>query len=323
MDMETFLAHAPILAYAAVGVAVSYLFLRYKRRNDLNDWMRRLTQDATRAAGDEEYRLRELEATETELAKFPVPESIVPVKRNQEVYMQTLPKFIWVMGTGAIVITFMGLFMPRAEGRANWEIYAGPALLAVSVLLLLVTEKVRSSYGRVQMLNRKYLLYKAGNELEKLLPVMREILEYYPLVPGLRLENADQLAKSGRLDDAIAEVKKAQEMAPDNADLKIIEMSFQLRNGQLAKAELILKQLRDMPLTLSDPRRELFAAAMDLRRGNDKGAEENLRQAIELDKAFSKKFLPLDPTLADLNALAEKLDVFAEDEDAEEDGEKA
>jgi tetratricopeptide (TPR) repeat protein len=322
MNIETVLSHAPMIGFIILGLGVNYLLLRYKRKHDLNEWMQRLTRDAGRAATDEDFRRRELAATEAELARYATPETITPVKRNQEVYMQTFPKFIWVVGIAAMVITFMGLFLPRQEGRGNWEIYVGPGLLAVTGLLLLLTEKVRSSYGRVQMLNRKYLLHKAANESEKLLPVMEEILLYYPLVPGLRLEHADQLARANRMDEAIEAVKLAEEMAPNNADLKIVEMSFQLRAGRLAKAEIILKQLWDMPLSLSDPRRELFAAAMDLRRGNEKGAEENLEKAVELDKAFSEKFLSLDQTLSALNAFAGERGIFSgNDEGGEEEAE--
>lgn len=276
--MEQYMQYAPMVVYGVCALGVVYFLMMYKRKHDLRAWLGQLRQTAARAGEDESFRKEKLAETEAELAKFPTPDEVVPVKRKHEAYLQMLPKFMFVVGCCGVFFLFMGLFRPRAEGQRNWEIYTGPALLLFTGYMWFFLERIRPNYSRVQQMNRKYLLQKAGNDADSL-GTLTEILQYYPGVPELWMEKADSLANSQRMDEAIDAIRQAVSLAPQNIDLAIVEVSFLLRKGAAEDAEKALDNVWNLKKAPSDPRPDLYGAAIALRQGNVEKALEHGEKA--------------------------------------------
>lgn len=314
MDIDFIQKHIPQIIYGLVAAGVMYLLIRYRKKNDLTAWLQNLRANAARAVKDEAFRKRELADAEAEIAKYPVPGTVVPIKCNHEAFLQILPKLLFMICFSGVFFTYMGLFPQGDPGKGNWEIYVGPALLLLTGLAVVKLELIRANYGRVQQMNRKYLLQKAGQDPDRH-NTMVKILEYYPGVSQLWLEHADQLAASGRMDEALAAIKKAREISPDNMDMMVVELSFLLRADRLADAERSLKALSGLARSDSDPRLELYTAALNLRQNEVRKAEKNLKEALDRDRRFCETILPLDQALVAACALAKK-EGLVEDPDA-------
>lgn len=297
--MEQYMHYLPMVAYGLCGLGVVYLLITYKRKHDLRDWLNQLRHIAAKASENEAYRKEKLAEAETELAKYPVPESISPVQRKHEAYLQMLPKFMFVVGSCGVFLLFMGLFRPHPEGTSNWEIYVGPACLLFTAYMYFFLERIRPNYARVQQMNCKYLLQKAGNDPESL-GTLCEILEYYPGVPQLWMEKADALANDNKLDDAIDAIRHAVALAPQNIDLNIVEVAFHLRKGAAEDAEKALDTVWNLKKAPTDPRPDIYAAAIALRRGDEEKALKHGEKAAELDKDFLERFFPRDEALKEI-----------------------
>lgn len=303
MEYEQILRYAAMIGCAALGLAISYLVYRYRQKYNLNTWIKQLQDDITKASGDESYRQAQLRETEAKLAEFHLPDPVQPITRNQEYYLQAVPKMLFWLGCGGAILTFLGLFQPRVEGARNWMIVAGPVFLATCGIVYLMMRSMRYHYSYLQLLNKKFLLLKAGNELEKSIPALKTLLEHYPSVPELWMEMSDQLAKAGRLDDALKAVNEAAKLAPNHVDVVMIELSLQIRRGALREAKDILDTLPNYKTLPTDPRQSLYTAALYLKKNEPAKALEAAKKALELDKKFSEKFVTLDPTLQDVDAL--------------------
>lgn len=302
-----------MLGAIVIGVGIVVFLFRYKKSRDFRSWVNRLRTDAAIAARDKDFRNAELEKVERELAEYPRPEPIVPGKRSHEVYIQAIPPFIWLNGMIGVFVTFMGLSHSPAEGERNWMLYLGPAVLVVVGVLILVLEKFRSSYMRVQLLNRKYMLVKAGERYAEALAILAEILEYYPNVPELHMEKADQCTKvEGRLDEAVDSVRRARELKPGGLDWAIVELSFLLRLGRTPEAGKLVKILPEFNPSPSDPRPEIYCAALELQNNDKKKAKKHLKKAMELDGEFIAEFLDRDPSLAEIKQFASETGVLAD-----------
>lgn len=308
MQLNNLPQYLPALAFAVCGCGVIYFLYRYSRKRDLRVWTETVQAAASRAAADEAFRRTELAAAEARLAALPAPATIVPIRRRHEILLQLLPKFVFVIGSTGVAFLFLGLFhYPPGKG-SDWLNGVGGALVVMAGLLLLFSEKLQRDYERVRQLNRKYLLSKAGNDFPGMFEAMEELLNYYPAVPELWLEHADRLAKASRMDDALRAVRKARELSrPGQLDLAIVELSFLVRKGDAPGAEKMLAALSDMKPEASDPRPDMYAAALALLQKDRKKAEEHARKAMELDRHFVEKFLLRDETLKDVKALLREL----------------
>lgn len=319
MNISDLEKNFPQIIYGICAIGAIFWILRYRKSRDLAAWLQTLRQSAVRASKNKEYREAQLADAEAEIAKYPVPDSVTPIKRSHEMMLQVLPRFLFLLTFSGLFFTYMGLFPQGGEGRTNWELYVGPGLLALTAFAIVKLELVRRNYGRVQQLNRKYLLQKAGIDPARH-ETMRQVLEYYPGVAQLWLEHADQLAVSERMDDALAAIKKARELSPDSLDMAVVELSFLIRAGKTEKADEALKKIESMPRVETDPRAELYSAALYLKHNEIKKARKNLEKALELDRGFCESILPLDKSLADAYALACReglLDSPENDEEAE------
>ena len=98
-------------------------------------------------------------------------------------------------------------------------------------------------------------------------------------------------------------------------DMMVVELSFLLRADRLADAEQSLKALSGLPRADSDPRLELYTAALNLRQNEVRKAEKNLKEALDRDRRFCETILPLDQALVAACALAKK-EGLVEDPDA-------
>lgn len=306
------LQYAPMIVFGLAGLGVVYFLLVYRRKNDLRVWLHNLRQMAERAGGDEAFRKEKLAEIESELAKLPVPETIVPVKRKHEASLQTLPTFMFVVGACGVFLFFMGIFRPHPEGRGNWEIYAGPICLAVVALAYAYLERIRPNYSRVQRMNCKYLLQKAGDD-PAALDTLTGILEYYPGVPQLWMEKADALASGGRIDEAVEAIKRAVALAPRDLDLSVVEVSFHLRKGSLDDAEKALENVWNLKKVPTDPRPDIYAAAIALRRDDTEKAFEHGERAVGLDRDFLQRFFPRDEGLRDIEKFLRARKAFSSD----------
>lgn len=297
MDFATMSEKIPLLFLAAAAVGILVVLWRFRRTRDLQSWTKQMHADFAKAQNDETFRREQLAAAQTELAAYPRPAVVLTVKRHQELFLHTMPKTLFLLGVCGLGVTAVGLYRPVNELNRNWMIYLGPALLLVVGALLLLTERAWANYRRIQLLNRSYVLEKAGKEFGPMFEHLNEILEYYPRIPELWLEKADQLACAGRLDEALAAVKKAQELSPHSIDLKMVEVTYLLRNDDVNGAETALENLAGVKRAASDPRHELYSAALELRRGNREKAKEYAEKALALDSAFSKRLTGRDETL--------------------------
>ena len=306
MNVDALAANAPMILYALVAFAVIYLCHRYKKKNDLRAWLEELRSKAIHAGKDEVFRRAELADAEAELTRHPAPDVIVPVGKRVELYLHLLPKILFFTLSAGAAMVFVALFQPAREGEGRLLLYLGAASLLLSGALFLVLEKLRAGYTRVRQLNRKYLMQKAGGDFDNMFSTFDTILEYYPAVPELRLEEADQLARAGRMEDAVEAIEKATRLKPGNLDLTVVQLSFVLRKGDTEAAESILAALPEMKPLPSDPRPSLYAAALALRQNDREKAAEHLKKSLELDKNFTEMLLPRDETLAEVKRLAEE-----------------
>lgn len=319
MNITQLQQQLPQIIFGICAIGALFWAMRYRKSRDLAGWLQELRRNAVRASKNDDFRRAELADAEAEIAKYPVPNPIESIKRRDEAVLQIVPKMLFMIVFGGLFFTYMGLFQPIPEGKSNWELYVGPGILLVAVALIIKLESFRRYYGRIQQINRKYLLQKAGMDPARH-QTMTEVLQYYPGVAQLWLEHADQYAVDGRLDDALAAIKKARELAPGNLDFLVVELSFLIRADKISEAEDALKQLEEAPRVESDPRFNLYAAAVFLKRNEVRKAKKSLEEALERDRPFSEGILPRDLSLAEVYALGLKEGLFeaSEDEAAED-----
>lgn len=303
MNLDSLVTQLPVIAYLVCAAGFLYFLHGYMRKNDLQAWLGGLKAAAIRAVGDEAFRREELADAEAQLAECPKPERVVPMRRNQEMFIHLLPKFLFIVGMAAVTILYFGLFHSAPEGQPNWTLYVGAALLLMTGVLFFLSEKMRTDYRRVRQLNRKYLLLKAGSDFPAMFAAIEEVLQYYPSVAELWLEYADRLAKAGRLDDAVKAIRSARDLSPGHLDLAVVELSFLIRKNDLAGADGILSAMAGMNPAPSDPRPAIYGAALALRRKNRGKAEELAAKAMRQDGAFVENFLLRDDTLAEVETV--------------------
>lgn len=300
MDFQNVGDWLPKALYIVCAVGVVYLLLRFKRRNDLAVWFKILREHSAKANDDDNFRIRELRRAEADLAENPLPDSVEPMKRNHEYYVHAVPKLLFITGLGGVIILYLGLFKPESEPGSNWMIVVGPLLLLAVGAAILATAGMRRNYGHVQRLNRLYIMQKAGKDVDASLKTMENIMKFYPVVPELWLERADMLVKLGRLDEGLKAIHKSRELSPADMDLAVIEVSYYFRKNDLASAAPIVESLAGMRKAETDPRPNIYAAALALKRNDKKSAKDEAEWALKLDTAFTKRFLSRDETLAGL-----------------------
>lgn len=300
MDSDQIIRYAAMFGCAAFGLAATRLAYRYRQKHSPAIWVRQLHADIGKAAGDECFRQSELRETEAKMTELRPPIDSQPLTRAQEYYLQTVPGMLFLLVCGGAVLMFLGVFQGIIAGMRNWMSIAGPVLLAIAAVVCLAMRGGRRRYAYLQLLNKKFLLFKAGNELEKAIPVLKTLLEHYPSAPELWMEMADQLARTGKLDDALQAVNKAAELAPKHIDVAMMGLSLQLRRGALRQAREILATLPTYRTLPADPRQSLYAAALSLKENEAGKALAAAKKAIELDRAFTEKFVALDPALQDV-----------------------
>jgi tetratricopeptide (TPR) repeat protein len=212
---------------------------------------------------------------------------------------------MFISGIMGWIGIYIGLF-ENTTPDVGWPAYAGAGFIALAGVFYLLSERARPYYRRVQQLNRKYLLEKAGPDAARC-ATLREVLEYYPAMTALWTELAEQYAAEKQYTEAIAAARKARELEPENVDCVLIEASFLHRVGEeeaMAKALNEAEKLRKIP---SDPRIVIYRGALALRRNDKKGALRYGREAMDLDGDFTEKLVQQDEGLRELGLLWEEL----------------
>ncbi len=309
---ETIMLYAPRAFATLGGLAFVYVLLKYKRKHDASAWIKYIYATSARAEKNERFRQDELADANAEIAKLPVPDPIVPISNRQQIRYAAFPKMLFMSGLTAAVFLYMTIVGAAPEDM-EWLSYAGWGFLAFTGFLYWLAERSRPYFRRVQQLNRKYLLQKAGGDAERI-ETLREVLEYYPNIADLWLELGDQYAVEKRFDEAVSAIAKARELAPEKIDLAIVETSFQLRRGDAAAAAKALDAAEGLPRAASDPRIAIYRAAVALLKNEKKTVLRYGREAMELDADFTEQLVKKDAGLAELAALWESL--FKEKEDA-------
>lgn len=310
MDTETLMQYAPKVVVTLCGLAFVYILLRYKRRNDIPAWLRVIYARMERASKNEPFRQSELADANAEIAKYPVPNPIAPITNKQQVRLAAYPKMLFMSGLTGVVFIYLGLFETGPAGTF-WPVYAGWGFIAVTALLYWTSEKARPYYRRVQQLNRKYLLQKAGMDPERG-DTLREILEYYPTMAPLWMELADQYAMDKRYDEAVAAIRKGHELLPEDMDYVLIEASFHLRREDGDAMAVALNAAEKLRKVASDPRVAVYRGALALLRGEKKASLRYGKEAMELDADFTEKLVKKDEGL---KALAEQWDELFQKEE--------
>lgn len=295
----------PQIAFGLLGLASLVALHKNAMKYDIPMWMNKLNRDAAKATEDAEFRKTELEKTEAEIAKLPVPAPIAPISRAQEARLRMFPKLMLFTGLLAAVSLYVGLFHSIPTENTRWPVYAGWFFLAATLLLYLGVTKLQAYYSRVQLLNKRYLLEKAGNS-DKKFATLEEVIEYYPHLVGLRLELADQKSLAGKYGEAVEILKKAAETAPETLDVAIAEASIQLRSKNPGGCETALERAERCKKAPTDPRIELYRAALEEERGNHEKAMEYARNAVNMDKEFCELISQKDSSLEVIRSMLEK-----------------
>ncbi len=304
MNIDTILQYAPKAATILASLGLLYAIRRYNQKNDGTSWLRHIYASAEKAAKDEQYRQNELADANTQIAQYPTPNPIEPITEKQQRRLGFFPKMMFMTGLSAVVCIYLGLFSDDPTA-ATWALLSGFGFLALTALFYWSAEKTRPYVRRVQELNRKYLLLKAGKDEERF-ATLREIMAYYPTVAELWLEMGDQHAVAGRLDDAVASVKKARALSPGHIDLPLVEASFHLRRQDAQAAEDALDVAENLKKAPSDPRIAVYRGAAALQKKDKETAAQQGKEALTLDRSFTEKLLEKDPGLKDFAAFLEQ-----------------
>lgn len=301
MDTAQIMQYAPKIVFVLTAAGMLYEMRKYKRKHDVAAWLREMYAKTTRAASDEEFRRAELADAEANIAKYPVPNPVRPITNKQQVRIAAFPKFMFMTAISGTVFLYFGLFETMRQG-VKWPVFVGWGFLALTFILYIMSERTRPYYSRVQQINRKYLLQKAGGDKERF-DSLRQVLEYYPVLPELWLELGDQYAVAGQMDKAVDAIEKARELAPENMDLAIVLASFELRRKHREKALKALDEAELLKKAPSDPRVAVYRAAVALQANEKRKAEKLGEEAVELDKDFTRQLLQRDEGLKDLAEL--------------------
>ncbi len=305
MTMDTLLLHAPKVLATLMGACFVYVLLKYKRKHDAQSWIRYIYATSAKAEKNERFRQDELADANAELAGLPVPNPIVPISRKRQIRYAAFPKMLFMSGLTAAVFLYMAI-LDAAPEDMQWLRYAGWAFLAFTGVLYWLTERERPYFRRVQQLNRKYLLQKAGRDPERF-ATLREVLEYYPNLSELWLELGDQYAVDKRYDEAVEAMATARKLSPEKLDFAIVEASFQLRRGDADALSKVLDGAEGLKRAPSDPRIAIYRAAVALLRNEKKTALRYGRDAMALDSDFTEQLVKKDAGLQGLAALWEEL----------------
>ncbi|MDR1520049.1 MAG: hypothetical protein LBU23_07900 [Planctomycetota bacterium] len=299
------LFYLPRVVYSAFAAWALFRLWTEKTQHDPRARIDALSRDAARAARDRKFRADELAGAEAELAALsgdgsePFPISVVI-----EALIAKTPAASLYAGAIGVFTLYFGIFHQPAGDSANWPLMVGLFLLGLVLLFFWFYRRFEGRLARVRALIRKYLMLKAGNELEPLLQTLAAIREYYPDRPELLLESADRLAAAARLEEAVGAVRQAREMRPDNLDFALLETSYLIRDGRLAEAgEALARVEANFARAPTDPRLDIYLAALAAAENRIGAAWERLEKALQLDSAFSKGFIGLDQTLMGLEKI--------------------
>ncbi|MCD8141213.1 MAG: hypothetical protein LUE17_15860 [Planctomycetaceae bacterium] len=302
--MEELALHLPRIAFGAVCLAVLYALFRYKKINDFTLWMREQHRDMTRAAADSAFCRETLAQTDAALAAFGPEAAAAPVTKRQEVVLRAYPRMMFLLGGMGLAMIFVAVVSPADTGRADWPLYVGPVILLATAVMYYFHRRERRAFGRVQLLNRKYLLEKTLND-PAMFDTMRELLLYYPNLVPLWMEMASQYAEKGDMAAAYRVLRDADASVGDNLDLALTEVAFKLRQKEYNAAEKRLKAAESCPRQATDPRIALYYAAIAFEKGDAQTARRRYEEAVGLDSRFVGQFMPQDAALLGLKTMIE------------------
>lgn len=306
MDSESFVSLLKI-----VYLVFAYLLLRRLRNYQQGGWAEKPRQIAAKVAKDESLRHAELADIDAKLAALPRAEPVEPVPVRLESKMRILPSMMMAFAIVGLMMTFLALFHAGETVPVFKTIPGGSMgrmLLALGVFMIAMTaplyfwsERTRQSLGRAYQLARKYYIYRAGKDPARF-ETLREIMEYYPETASLWLELADQQAESGEYEEAVRSARKGGEIAPKSVEYLIAEASYQIRREKWKSAEKTVARAAEMRLGRSDPRVEIYGAAVLLGQGRDEEAVTLVQDGKKKDWRSVKRYLMMDPALRDLKA---------------------
>lgn len=305
MDTEEIMQLLPRIFFGAVCLGFIYALYRYKKRNDFNQWMKSVQQDALRAANDGDYGRQRLQETENFLQSLPPDDDPQPVTRRQEIILRSFPRMMFMLGGLGTAMLFISIVSPRQEERVDWPLYAAPVLLVLTITMVFLHYREQRKFVRVQALNKKYLLQKTLGDEGKFI-AMHQILAYYPQLAPLWVEMATQYANQGDTDKALEAVRTARTKTDKNLDLALAEASFLLRSGDTGLVGRVLEEAESYPREKTDPRLAIFAAALAEKKGDLAKAREYAKEAMQLDGAFTAYTVPQEVEFAGLKTLMEK-----------------
>ncbi len=300
--MEELALHLPRIAFGAVCLAIVYALFRYKKTNDFTLWMREQHRDMTRAAEDSAFCRETLAQTTAALAAFGPEAAATPVTKRQEVVLRAYPRLMFFLGGMGMAMIFVAVVSPSDTGRGDWPLYVGPVIMLATAIMYYYHRRERRAFGRVQLLNRKYLLEKTLND-PAMFDTMRELLRYYPSLVPLWVEMATQYAEKGDMAAAYRVLRDADESVGDNLDLALTEVAFKLRQKEFKSAEKRLKAAESYPRQASDPRIALYFAVIALEKGDSDEAKRRYDEAIGLDSRFVGPFITQEPIFSGLKTM--------------------
>ena len=220
--------------FIMICAAIIGILYRYGKEVNLQAWFAKLRADAQRAVTDTGFRAAELADAENKLANAPKSIIRITIKKNHEVFLYVLPKIMMFLALFGVGLGYLGIFRVSPDVETNWAVYVALFFFLMVGALMVITDALRADYFRVQQLNRKYVMVKAGEDHSAILSTLKELLGHYPQVPELWVEYADQLARCGRVADALSSIEDVRRRAPGSMDLAIVELSLSIRNNELA-----------------------------------------------------------------------------------------
>ncbi|MCC8165899.1 MAG: hypothetical protein LIQ31_07065 [Planctomycetes bacterium] len=298
--MESFLTlpYLPDCLFFILAAAIIFEMVRYRRRFDTSVWTEAVAARVKQAENDSDTRDSRLEAIETQLQALPVRPP-APVPMEKDIQFRTYPTIMLLAVIGGVILLYIGMFHSLPKQGVRWHLFAGLALMGVTLVAYWHLWRNRGPFFAVRLLHEKYQMQKVA-DLPARLDTLRKILAYYPKLPGLWMEYAHEQFVLGDNDGARESLRKIEELLPNSPEPGVLLARFWLRQGEFARAEAALSQAEEHIAGLPDARITLFRAALALERQDRAGADEMLQKARDLDAEMVEAMLLRDETLGKL-----------------------
>ncbi len=298
MESLLTLPYLPDCLFFILGAAIVFEMVRYRRRFDTDVWTKNVAARVRQAENDRDALESRLQDIDAELGALPSrPPAPVPMERD--IQFRTYPTIMLMAVICGIILLYIGMFHSLPKDGVRWPLFAGLALMGVTLVAYWQLWRHRGPFFTVRLLHEKYRLEKVA-DMPGRLDSLRRVLAYYPNLPGIWMEYAHEQFVLGDNDGARESIRKIEELLPNSPEPGVLLARFWLRQGDYARAEEAIGQAEEHASGRPDARMMLFRAAVALQRGDRTTADELIGKARDMDANMVEEMLFHDETLADL-----------------------